>query len=246
MFALAALFGAALGLPGATFASPPRLQTGGSIHSLGPSTRSGAAGKTAIVPTDPSANIPIRWSAAPAACSAAPAGVSCETFALHELDAARASVGLPPYAVPASFLSASATEQVFILTNLDRGAYGMQPIAALNRSLDAAAAAGAAEGSDPQAPAAFLSNVTDGGWSANWAGGYPNILFAYYSWMYDDGYGSGNLDCTSPSSEGCWGHRRDILAFPTIPTTAMGVATAEYNGEPSFAQLIVARVAPPT
>ena len=37
-------------------------------------------------------------------------------------------------------------------------------------------------------------------------------LAAMYGWMYYDGPGGYNLDCTSPSDSGCWGHRDAILA----------------------------------
>ena len=36
-------------------------------------------------------------------------------------------------------------------------------------------------------------------------------LGADYAWMYNDGYGGTNLDCTTPSDPGCWGHRDNIL-----------------------------------
>jgi len=120
----------------------------------------------------------------------------------------------------------------------------MRPIAALDPELNSAAADGAASGTDPEAPADFFAKLGDAGWSANWAGGFPNILLAYDSWMYDDGFGSGNLDCTTPSAAGCWGHRHDILAFPRISSTAMGVAAGRHNGEASYAQLIVATLQP--
>ena len=51
------------------------------------------------------------------------------------------------------------------------------------------------------APAAGAHAVVDGqhytAWTANWAAGWSSALYTYYEWMYDDGYGSSNADCTS-------------------------------------------------
>jgi hypothetical protein len=43
--------------------------------------------------------------------------------------------------------------------------------------------------------------------------------------MYDDGKGSGNLDCPAKGGPGCWGHRHGILDnFGTVGTLVMGGA----------------------
>jgi hypothetical protein len=68
---------------------------------------------------------------------------------------------------------------------------------------------------------------------------------AYQAWMFDDGLGSGNIDCSTHHPSGCWGHRHDVLwnfastGSPT-PGLAMGAAmtgsrqallvTARYGG----------------
>jgi len=46
---------------------------------------------------------------------------------------------------------------------------------------------------------------------ANWSGGWINPLGADYAWMYDDGPSGSNLDCRTGTSQGCWGHRDNIL-----------------------------------
>ena len=58
---------------------------------------------------------------------------------------------------------------------------------------------------------------------SNWAGGLPSVLEADFAWMYDDGPGSGNVDCRSEGSSGCWGHRHDILGLYRAPVV-MGAA----------------------
>jgi hypothetical protein len=79
-------------------------------------------------------------------------------------------------------------------------------------------------------------------YASNWAGGYVNVVQAYEGWMYDDGPGSGNVDCTSGDPSGCWGHRHDILweFDPTGGQTAMGAAAgSDSAGTPGYAMLLV-------
>jgi hypothetical protein len=60
--------------------------------------------------------------------------------------------------------------------------------------------------------------------TANWDGGDSSALKADFGWIYDDGPGSGNLDCTSSDTSGCWGHRHDIVwrfAAPIAMAPAM-------------------------
>ncbi len=67
-------------------------------------------------------------------------------------------------------------------------------------------------------------------WAANWAGDFPAAVWAYLTWMYDDGYSSPNVDCATPSAQGCWGHRHDILArFSPGGTLEMGAADLNDN-----------------
>jgi hypothetical protein len=48
------------------------------------------------------------------------------------------------------------------------------------------------------------------------AGSNISALEADYGWMYNDGYGGPNFDCTTPTAAGCWGHRDNILGrYPT-------------------------------
>jgi len=196
----------------------------------------GAAGAAAN-PPDPAANIPI--GPFPGACEQSPRGPVCEHSAIHALDAARAKLGLRPYLLPADFVTLAPARQWLILANLDRLAYHLRAIPGLAVALDRVARQGALAHADPD-PGPLLSSLPDQstiGFASNWAGGQPNALIAYYGWMYDDGYGGQNLDCSTPHAAGCWGHRHDILAFPSGGVIAMGAAA--IAGSDSYALTIV-------
>ncbi len=197
----------------------------------------GVARAQAIAPADPPANVPL--GPLPASCAQAPAGPACEGAVVADLDSARGRLGLGPYELPANFTSLAPARQLLVLTNLDRAAYELAPVAGLNAELDKSALAGVEQLSDPLPPAELQPGTTVWGFASNWASDYPNALAAYYVWMYDDGYGSANAACTSPGAEGCWGHRQDILwPFPE-GWLAMGAATGiDAYGTPSVAMLI--------
>ncbi len=131
--------------------------------------------------------------------------------------------------MPASFYGLSADRQLLILTDLDRLDYRITPVYGLNTNLTEAAQAGVAEHGDPRTPTA---GGPWRGFGSDWAS--TGALIAYYLWMYDDGYGSSNRDCSSPSAPGCWGHRRVILGEAvSLPNPQlMGAATgaAARNG----------------
>jgi hypothetical protein len=154
---------------------------------------------------------------------------------VNYLNQARANLGQPPYHLPTKFASMTPVQQVFILTNLDRIHYRLPPIPGLTASLDRDAAAGVRNQGDP-----MPSGSDWDGFTSNWAGGYPNIVLAYGGWMYDDGLGSGNLDCTPGHTSGCWGHRHDILwQFAPVGALAMGAASGTGpGGVPGFAMLL--------
>ena len=181
----------------------------------------------------------IRLGSLPRSCDRAPAGAACETASVRALDAARARLGLGPYLLPADFVALAPARQWLILANLDRLAYSLRPIDGLSAVLNAIARRGAAGRQDPDPEPLLMSlhGQSRIGFASNWAGGQPNALVAYYGWMYDDGYGSGNLDCRTPSAPGCWGHRQDILAFPHAGRLSMGAATV--RGAASYALTIV-------
>jgi hypothetical protein len=184
---------------------------------------------------DPRTNIPLGQM--PAAC-AQETSAECEGWLLERLDAARGQVGLPSYVLPANFLSFSGDKQILILADLDRVAYGHNAIAGLNASLGEAAQGGVRNETDP------LPGSGEGwqGFGSDWASTGP--LLAYYLWMYDDGYPGPNLDCSSPSGGGCWGHRHVILgeAVSLPQPEVMGVATGQSaRGQAGTALIVSSR-----
>jgi hypothetical protein len=185
------------------------------------------------VGTDPSSNF--APGAQPPTCDTDPQGAICVAGAVQYLDQARANLGQPPYQLPPNFVSLPPDEQALVLTNLDRILYGLPPIPGLTAALDKDAAAGVKSDGDPQP-----SDSSIDGWTSNWAGGYANMPLAYGIWMYDDGPGSDNVDCTTAGSSGCWGHRHDVLwNFGPGGQLAMGAASgADPHGMPGYTMLL--------
>jgi hypothetical protein len=194
----------------------------------------------ATTPDSLPANIPM--SALPAACDSAPAGSVCTNAVVGALDGARAAVGLGPYVLPANFDALAGTKQIFILSNLDRIAYGLPVITGLSPELAATTRSAMTGDSDPD-PTAALGGLSSYAWTSNWAGDWANAPYAYYEWMYDDGYGGGetsNVDCSSATATGCWVHRRNVLAFAGSGTLSMGASVGnDAHGQSSYATTLV-------
>lgn len=155
----------------------------------------------------------------------APTGLDSSAHCLDPVvaavDHARALEGVGPITLPDDFGQLSVPEQLFVAVDLERVARGLPPAVGLTATLDADAAVGARESNDPPFPHQDRYTVSD----TEWAGGSVNGLDAVYGWMYQDGYDSGNLDCTRRGAPGCWGHRHGILDdFGTVGTLQMGAA----------------------
>jgi hypothetical protein len=128
---------------------------------------------------------------------------------------------------------------MFILSNLDRVSYGLQPIVGLSTSLNSAAQLGVTNDSDPDPTPDLPPDWL--GWGSNWAGAWANAPLAYYEWMYDDGPGGPNLDCASAGDPGCWGHRQNVLAFNNVGAVVMGAAAGlDSSGSQGYAMTTVA------
>ncbi len=122
--------------------------------------------------------------------------------------------------LPADFGRLGVPEQLLVVINLERIDRGLPPFIGRTPALDRNAQQGADIANDPPDPGDAY-DVVDG----IWAGGSSNALDADYGWMYDDGIGSGNLDCPHKGGSGCWGHRHGILDnFGTVGTLIMGGA----------------------
>lgn len=172
-------------------------------------------------------------SEAQSACAQDSAGSACITAALADINAAHAAEGVQPMVLPSSFASMSVPEQLLNLADLERVDRGMAPILGLAAPLNQDAQTAAEQNNDPM-PSHFYGTVATG----NWAAGYDSTLEADFAWMYDDGLGSDNVDCTSSDQSGCWGHRHDILwHFDTPIAMGAGYAVGQYG--PSMTELFV-------
>jgi hypothetical protein len=162
---------------------------------------------------------------------------SCTGATLQAIANARAGEGLAPMTLPTNWAQLTPAEQLFVATNLERTARGLPALTAMASALDQAADQGATQNDDPAPPAGFPFTE----WGSNWAGAVGNPLEAIYLWMYDDGVGSANVDCTASNRSGCWGHRKNILLGLACHECLMGTAWAPggYSGDPSLTELLV-------
>jgi hypothetical protein len=190
---------------------------------LGPATAvAGAtvtapAGKGILPPKNPTRSLrPAPFYLASPDCSGGKDGASCNSLVLKAITRARRT--LEKMAGMSFSLTAyqklSPQEQLFVTVDLERVARGLPPATVLTRSLDRVAQIGASRDQDPP-PGDVPSRLPGGGkrWGegGNWAGGWDNALGSDYAWMYDDGLGGINLDCSKAHRAGCWGHRDNIL-----------------------------------
>jgi hypothetical protein len=144
----------------------------------------------------------------------------CLAAVLAAVNHARALEGVRPMVLPSDFAQLSVADQQFVAVNLERVDRGLPPFVGLTAPLNANAKRGADVANDP--PDLGKTYALDDG---EWAGGSVNGLDADYGWMYDDGFDSGNLDCTTRGAAGCWGHRKGILDdFGSGPNLVMGAA----------------------
>lgn len=134
--------------------------------------------------------------------------VRCMNESVGMINAGRRSEGLGPLLLPSNWTRLTVARQLFLLTNLERTARGLNPEAGLVPSLSTLAEAGAAAGRDPE-----------GGSDANalWAGGEPNSIVVVADWIYEDGLfrdgTSENLNCSASDPAGCWTHRDVLLQY---------------------------------
>jgi hypothetical protein len=113
---------------------------------------------------------------------------------------------LPPLALPTNWSTLTGPEQMFVWTDLERTSRAEVAIPNLVNTYNAAVQAGLTNDADPS-----LSDLP-GNSGSIWAGAYATVLGAIYGWLYDDGPGGENADCTGTNMSGCWGHRDNILA----------------------------------
>jgi hypothetical protein len=114
--------------------------------------------------------------------------------------------------LPFDFADLTPSEQLFVMVDCERVDRGLTPITGELASLDQVAAGAAQDQSDPSVPAAGIAGLAVSAWTGNWAL-TEGVGDALYEWMYDDGLGSINVDCTEADPSGCWIHRDNILGF---------------------------------
>jgi hypothetical protein len=167
----------------------------------------------------------------------------CTASTVAAIDNGRRAEGLPGMTLPSNWGALTPEEQLYVATNLERTVRGLPALSAMATVLDGAAGAGAASGDDPSPPAGFPFIE----WGANWAGGVGGALEAVYYWMYDDGPGSSNADCSPGDPGGCWGHRDKILMSLSCTPCVMGTGFdgTGWGGQPSWAELLVGTTGAP-
>ncbi len=182
---------------------------------------------------NPALNVP-RTAAMDQACAQG-TETTCQSAIVRGIDQARASEGVGPLDLPSNYDHLSVAAQLLVLTDLERVSRGLPGFTGLSIQLDHLADKGATANADPNGPA----NRT---WGSNWAGGEASALMADYDWMYNDGLGSPNLDCTRATPKGCWDHRLNILSnYGHHPS--MGAAWTKVGGVTSLTELLAS--APP-
>ena len=161
----------------------------------------------------------------------------CTSAVLAAIANARHQEGLGALALPTNWAQLSPERQLFVATNLERTARGLPPMTAMASALDQGAEQGAAQDTDPPPPGGFPYSQ----WGSNWAGAVGNPLEAMYFWMYDDGLGSANIECTPSNARGCWGHRANVLIELPCRVCVMGAGWAPqgYQHDPSMTEILV-------
>ena len=164
---------------------------------------------------------------------------SCLTKALAAINRARSLEHVRPMILPRNFASLSYAEQTFVVSNLERVGRGLAPFKGITAKLNKTAKQAATAQVDPAPAYAAVQQFAVLDYQSNWSSNF-GPLAADYGWMYDDGYGSYNVDCTSASAPGCWAHRDIILTAYGKPGLISGVGASKQSGLLSIAQLFVA------
>ena len=140
--------------------------------------------------------------------------------------------GLDPIALPSNWNQLTSSERLFTFMNLERVSRGLNPLMYLVNTYTSEVNTAITNDADPEPPASI-----DASWQSIWAGGDGMIpLSAMYLWMYYDGPGGSNLDCTSGSSSGCWGHR-DAILDADVNVIDAG-AGSDSHGSAGFAAIL--------
>ena len=192
---------------------------------------------------DPATNVPPTPDYWPTCSSSGAGSQTCIDAVVAAIDHARALEGVGAMVLPSGFASLSAAQQTLVVSNLERVDRGLRPAAGMVATLNSLSATAASNDADPALPNWDpIGPFSPNRWGSNWAGDL-NALASDYDWMYNDGWGpsgSYNLDCTSATASGCWGHRHNILSAYGGEELITGVASVEQSQWTSIAQIFVA------
>ena len=161
---------------------------------------------------DPTANIP-EPSSLDACWSSGASDPACLTAEVAAINLGRTREHLAAFVLPSNWSSLSPAEQMLAISNNERSVRGLRPISGLSTTLNGYARTAAAANADPTLPGWTVDGRSAYGWASNWAISPGGPLYADFLWMYDDGLGAGNIDCTPGHTSGCWGHRHNVLAW---------------------------------
>ncbi|MHB8190377.1 MAG: CAP domain-containing protein [Ferrimicrobium sp.] len=198
-----------------------------------PSGTSGTTAERSVSPpamslSNPSANIaPNFYATCGLDNGSSPNSVGCQQAAIAQINQARGAEGLPAMVLPSNYYSLTPAEQLFVLVNEERVSRGLAPALGLVAGISNDALVGAQSNTDPQVliPTSYSALPFTGSEGANWAADYSTAA-SVFDWMYNDGLNSGNIDCVSGNTSGCWGHRANILlAEPSGSVPVMGTAS---------------------
>jgi hypothetical protein len=165
---------------------------------------------------------------------------ACIKHALAAINRARSLEHVRPMILPGNFTKLTFAEQTFVVTDLERVDRGLAPFRGLTAKLNRTAKAAAVADVDPVPATSTIGRVVVQDYASNWTSNF-GPLAGDYGWMYDDGYGSYNIDCPARSAPGCWGHRDIILdTYGHKPMLISGVGCDPQSGLLSIAQLFVA------
>jgi hypothetical protein len=151
---------------------------------------------------------------------------ACDVAALKDFDSVRAGEGLGTMTLPGNFDTMAVPAQLLAISNIERVDRGLVAIGGLSTSLNSLAQTGADNDTDPE----FANPCHCDAGGANWAAAGNSVLLDDFYWMYDDGLGSFNEDCTASDMSGCWGHRHDIIGgydAPLVMGAAVTYGTAD-------------------
>ena len=195
-----------------------------------------------LPPRHPAYGLSIDEHAQPNCTGAHDHSAVCLDESVALLNSGRRSEHLGPLVLPANWQRLTVPRQMFVLTDLERTARGLPPDSGLASDWNAAAAAGAAAGTDPTTAGSGTH-----GFESIWAGGMPNPIAAMLGLIYDDGLyhdgSSQDIGCSRSDPSPCWAHRlielHDTSAISCETLCAVGAAYSPkgFDGHESYAEV---------